>query len=156
MWQRYAIGAASERRVSRLLEASNVGYVLDSVDLGAGGDADHIVVGYGITVVETKTGTGVVRSDHAGMYVGDRKIKGDPVRQATRQAALVHDITGVWVEAVVCVVDMKNSPFADRGTTICSLADLPKVVSRNGKALDQVRVQHVVDALHQAANGPKL
>jgi len=125
---RAAIGARSEVRVAKTLTRIAPRYLANSLLLGAGGDADHTVIGPKFCLVETKTGRGAV-SFHAGqMRVGRRLVPGDPLAQARRQAAALHRLTGVACDAVVCVPDTSSEPAVHRGVTVCSLADLAGVI----------------------------
>jgi hypothetical protein len=103
--------------------------VLHSVDLSAGGDADHIVLGPMCAVVETKYAKGVVKPVKGGLTASGKRIPRDPVSQARRQAAALRRVSGVWTEAVVCVTGMTNKPFVEGGVTVCSLDDLPRIVA---------------------------
>jgi hypothetical protein len=124
------VGAVSERRVAKVLENTGVHTVLHGQMIGAGGDADHIVIGPICAVVETKTGSGHVSVDGDTITAGRRRIPKEPVRQARRQAAAVAKLTGVHTRAVVCIPDMKNPPVrAADGTVVCSLAHLPQVLA---------------------------
>jgi hypothetical protein len=104
--------------------------------IGGGGDADHIVLGPPLLVIETKTGYGFVRSEDSSLYAGRRRIPGDPVTQVNRQSRTLGRQLGAYVHTVVCVVDMENHPFATGNTTVCSLADLITVVSALPATLD--------------------
>jgi hypothetical protein len=126
---RASIGASSERRVAKHLAASGVSVVLNGAMIGAGGDADHIVLGPSLLVVETKTGYGAVRYASSTLYAGSRAIPGDPVAQVNRQARTLGRQLGSYINAVVCVVDMVGPPFTVGRTTICSLGDLIPVIA---------------------------
>lgn len=123
-----SVGAASERRVARELRALKPVALLHSVDLRAGGDADHLLLGPWVATVETKTGAGLVRYTDGKLYVGNRPLKGDPLAQCRRQARAARDEVGSFCDAIVCVVDMENRPFTQNHVTVCSLRDLPGVV----------------------------
>lgn len=143
-------GATSEVRVQRILERSRLGQVLSNVDLSAGGDADHIVVYGALVVVETKTGRGAVSYTPGALHAGGRKVPGDPVRQANRQAAAIRKATGHWTTAVVCVTDMSNAPFRHDETIICSASDLVSVL----KALPpRLSPEQQADAVRALAPG---
>ena len=126
---RARIGGRSERRVEAVLRRLRPYGVANSLLLGAGGDADHVVVGPGLVVVETKTGRGAVHRVGTTLYAGRRAIPGDPISQALRQARAVSRIVGYPCDAVVCVVDATTPPFVARGATVCSLAHLPGVLA---------------------------
>jgi len=123
-----AVGARSERRVAKCLVGLKPTAVLNSVDLAAGGDADHMVLGPKLLVVETKTGNGVVRYEDGKLYVGHKALRGDPVAQCRRQALAAKQMFSTFCDAVVCVADMQNAPFTVSSVVICSLDHLPSVV----------------------------
>jgi hypothetical protein len=103
--------------------------LLHSVDLCAGGDADHLLLGPWLATVETKTGAGLVRYTDGKLYVGTRPLKGDPLAQCRRQALAARAEVGSFCDAIVCVVDMENRPFTQNHVTVCSLRDLSGVIS---------------------------
>lgn len=129
--QKASIGLRSERQVGKVLDSSGATAVVHGALLGAGGDADHVVLGPVLAVIETKTGHGQVRADAQGLVVGDRRIVGDPLKQAQRQAAALRRLAGGgWVDAVVCIPGMRNPAFQTSRTWVCSLDDLPKVLAQ--------------------------
>lgn len=123
-----SVGATSERRVARELRSLQPVALLHSVDLRAGGDADHLLLGPWLVTVETKTGAGMVRYTDGKLYVGTRPLKGDPLAQCRRQARAARSEVGSFCDAIVCVVDMENRPFTQNHVTVCSLRDLPGVI----------------------------
>ncbi len=125
-----AVGARSERRVASVLARLHQTAVLHSVDLKAGGDSDHLLLGPKLVSVETKTGAGKVSYDGGKLYVGSKALRGDPVAQCRRQALAARDLLGTYCDAVVCVVDMTNSPFQVSSVVVCSLNDLSSVIGR--------------------------
>jgi len=137
-------GADSERTVGKTLERAKLGHVIHGLDLGAGGDADHMLIGHVLAVVETKTGRGEVSYKDGSMSAGSRTIPGDPVRQAQRQAAAARRYTGQWANAIVCVPGMTNHPFraGDGETIVCSEKDLIAVL----RSLPQRLTSHEADA----------
>lgn len=144
-----SIGRRSERRVAKVLAQMRPTAVLNSTLIGAGGDCDHIVLGPCAAVVETKTGAGQVVWRTGGLYHGTRRIPGNPVSQCTRQARRVHELTGCYIEAIVCVVDMVNDPFRSANATVCSLADLPGVLKASPHVLDPDRAAFLASKLHR-------
>lgn len=122
--QAAAVGARSERRVASSLRKFNPTALLHSVDLRAGGDADHLVLGPKLVVVETKTGAGHVVYKDGKIFVNNRPLRGDPVAQCRRQARAARDGLGAFCDAIVCVVDMKNDWFVHNTVLVCSLRDL--------------------------------
>ena len=135
-YQKAAIGARSERRVARALRQLRPVALANSLLLGAGGDADHVVVGPWLCVVETKTGRGRVRWQGGHLVAGTRTIPGNPLAQARAQSTQVTRLTHEYCDAIVCVPDMTNPPFVQDGVTVCSLADLRRVVTALRPRLD--------------------
>lgn len=142
-----AVGAASERRVAKVLRSLNPVALLHSVDLRAGGDADHLVLGPWLVTVETKTGAGPVRYTDGKLYVGARQLRGDPLAQCRRQARAARKDVGSFCDAIVCVVDMENKPFTHNHVTVCSLRDLPgeirKLTSRVSASAARTHAQRL-------------
>lgn len=158
---RIAAGARSEVRVAETLaDDERLGWVVHEVQL-AGGDADHVVVGPGVTVVETKTGRGpgefVRDGTSVNVAVGGKPLKaegGSVVSQARRQAGLVGDVlaevghTDVDVRIVVCVTDMSNGPLTLGDVTVCSVEDLADVVASDPTGeFDQRQAEQVARLL---------
>ncbi len=141
-------GASSEVSVGRILERSRLGVVLHGVDLRAGGDADHVLIGDVAVVIETKTGRGEVRySKKDGMTAGTRRIPGDPVRQAQRQATALHRRIGVWTTAIVCVTDMTNPPFREGETIVLSQSDLVNAIRHLPRTMDDFTREQALRSL---------
>lgn len=73
-WQRYGrarVGVKAEETVLRAVRRSGEAHtVLNGMLLGAGGDADHIVLGPGAAVIETKAGFGKLSSETAASTQG--------------------------------------------------------------------------------------
>lgn len=124
-----AVGARSERRVAQVLTRLSPTALLHSVQLDAGGDADHLVAGPKLFVVETKTGGGRVSYDDHTLYVNTKALRGNPIAQCRRQALAAKTRFGSFCDAIVCVVDMTNAPFTVGSVHVCSLADLPAVAA---------------------------
>lgn len=149
-----AIGARSERRVAREIEHLGCSAVIHGALLGAGGDADHIVVGPALAVIETKTGRGNVAWSDGRLLAGRRAIPGNPVAQVRRQAAALGRRAGVRPMAVVCVPDMEGRPFMVDEVTVCSLASLSAVLRAAPTVLDPSGAERVVAALAQRPELP--
>lgn len=130
-------GATAEATVVAELQRAGVALVVNGAELGAGGDADHVVMhvsrpGVGaLAVIETKAGGGTVRPQGHSLATGraGRVIPGDPVAQATRQATALRRKTGLTVHPIVCVPGMTNAPFSFRGATVCGQKDLGAIVT---------------------------
>lgn len=147
-YSRAAIGLRSERRVADELSKSGAAAIIHGALLSdKGGDADHIVLGPPCVVVETKTGRGQVRVNKDGFFVGSRKVPGNPVRQASRQAQTLSRKIGVKASAIVCVVDMTGQPFQVDGTWVCSLKDLRNVLARCPRVLAKHEAHRLVRTL---------
>lgn len=145
--QAAAVGARSERRVASSLRKFHPTALLHSVDLRAGGDADHLVLGPKLVVVETKTGTGHVVYKDGKLLVNNRPLRGDPVAQCRRQARAARDELGAFCDAIVCVVDMKNKWFVHNTVLVCSLQDLPTALRSLPDRLSEAAVRNAAAKL---------
>lgn len=128
-------GVRSEARVAKVIERSGAAAVVHGGDVGRGGDADHIVLGPGVAVVETKTGRGHVRVTGGKLRAGKKTLPGDPVRQVRRQASGLAAIAQQAAHPIICIPDMTNPPQREGEVVICSLADLPRVLANLPDAL---------------------
>ncbi len=126
---RAGVGARSERRVAAELRRGRPAAALHSVVLGAGGDADHLVLGPVAAVIETKTGRGRVSYKDQRLRVGAKTLPRNPVPQVRRQAAAAGKTLGCYVEAVICIPDMEGQPRRIDGVHVCSLRDLRSVLA---------------------------
>jgi hypothetical protein len=142
-----AVGAQSESRVGRVLARSGAAVVLNGSMIGGGGDADHIVLGPPLVVIETKTGYGNVYTRGNELHAGKRRIPGDPIAQVLRQARTLSRQVNTRVTCVVCVVDMVGPPFVSRQVTVCSLADLTNVMSSAPQALTGAQARALGDQI---------
>jgi hypothetical protein len=142
-------GVLAERRTADVLNRAGFRLVAHGAVLPGGGDVDHVVVGSGACVVETKHGRGPVQALRDGrVVVNGRLLRGRPLQQAARQAAAVRSMTGQWTGAVVCIVDGQVVPTEVRGVWVCSLRDLPSTVARaEGKTLSDRQVDELVARL---------
>ena len=123
-------GVDAEYQVAKALKNSSAFAVVNGALLGKGGDADHIVLGPMAVLIETKHGKGEVSIQSSVVFAGRKKIPKDPISQVNRQsAALSKRINGKYVQAILCVTQMSNSPFRYNGVIICSSKDLAKVVN---------------------------
>lgn len=128
-------GARNELSVARTLDTVGA-RVRHSVMIGAGVDADHIVISEQgqIAVIETKSGGGTVRVGDDGRIRRGKSatpILGNPIEQVTRQACVLSRLAdGAAVTAIVCVQHMTNEPFHSHGVVLCSERDLPEVIHR--------------------------
>jgi hypothetical protein len=123
------VGATNESRVARVLSKTNTDYLINSAMLGVGGDADHVLLGPCLAVVETKSGRGPLSVRGHSLVSGSKIIPGDPVAQVKRQAAALGRIAGSYCDAIVCVADTTTPIQIDRGVTLCSLSQLPGVIA---------------------------
>lgn len=122
-------GIRSEQRVARILRNAGYAAVIHGVDLGRGGDADHVVLGPCVAAIETKTGRGKVRTTRQGLAAGRKTLPGDPIAQARRQADGLSRAVGRAADAICCIVDMDGPPQKIGGVTVCSARHLPEVLS---------------------------
>jgi len=144
---RLSAGASAEKAVAKCLSSQRIKHVLHSVDLSAGGDADHIILGPVCAVIETKYAKGNVASVQGGLTAAGRRLPRDPVAQARRQAAALRRVSGVWSEAVVCMTGMTNRPFKDGDVVVCSLKDLPGVIDSLSRPLSGNEADRVASLL---------
>jgi hypothetical protein len=135
-YRKASIGARTERRVAKVIGHCGAGVVLNGALIGRGGDADHIVLGPPLAVIETKTGYGQVRVDQDRLLAGNRQIPGDPIAQVLRQARTLGQKANAYATPIVCVPDMTNAPFVTKRVTVCSLADLVNVLAAVPPVLD--------------------
>lgn len=140
-------GVRAEQRVADQLRRIHPTGVAHGVLLGGGGDADHVAVGPFCVLVETKHGKGPLRVSDGRVSVGGRALHGDPISQATRQAAALRRTASVYVDAVLCIVDMDGPPERHRSVTVCSAADLPAVVASSPAVLDERAARRLLFAL---------
>lgn len=130
-------GVQAEDIVLTALRRARVSLVVNGADVGAGGDADHVVAhmrkdgSVSLGVVETKAGGGFVRPQGRSLLTGKggRRIPGDPIAQVQRQARGLAARTQMGVWAVVCVPWMTNPPFTVEDVVVCGVKDLPKLVT---------------------------
>ena len=154
---RLSAGITAERQVARVLRRMRPGLLAHGVVFdGAGGDADHVVVGPYLAVVETKYGNGPwVRSGNS-VRVGRNRLRRDPCRQAAGQAAALRrtvgktgNTRGVWVDAVVCVPGLTDRPFQDAGAWVCSARDLRGVLDSLPRRLTPAETRNMVEVLRR-------
>lgn len=146
-----AVGARSEERVGRVLDQLGATSVVHGALLGAGGDADHVVLGPVVAVVETKTGGGPVKLDGSSLVVGRRTLLGDPLGQSRRQAVRLGRLVGAHAHAVVCIPDMRGAPVSLKGVQVCSLDDLGDVLSALPPVLDPATAAHAGELIAAGA-----
>jgi hypothetical protein len=145
--QRAWVGARSEKRVAKVVNDLGARTVVHGALLGAGGDADHLVVGPILAVIETKTGRGKVKTRNGHLTVGGRQMPGDPIEQARRQAAAASKRARRNATPIVCVVDMTGRPMSIAGVTVCSLGDLPKVLKGLPRPVDPPAHDRLISSL---------
>lgn len=122
-------GITAERAAASALRRVRVDVVMFGTLLGAGGDADVIVLGPSAAVVEVKAGAGLVTGTATGLARNGRPMRGDAAGQAHRQADALEAFLGRPVVRIVCVSRMTNPTFRHRGVVVCSARDLPRVIS---------------------------
>jgi Holliday junction resolvase-like predicted endonuclease len=143
-------GIAAEDLAAKHLRRSGVHAVAFGAVLSHG-DCDAIAVGPQLVVVEVKHGHGRVRLENGTLRDDRRALRKDPLAQATGQAAALRKLSGVRVDAVVCVTGMTNPPFQAKNTTVCSAKDLPAVVKALPVRLSPEQAAQVVQKLSQAS-----
>lgn len=153
-WGKARIGVKSETKVAKALEKSNAAQVLvNSAMLGAGGDADHVLLGPVVAVVETKTGFNKIRVKDGRVYSGSKEIAKGAVKQVNRQGDRLSQVLGgVPVQRVVCVADGKGKPFQASGVWFCNAESVSEVVRYGPSVLSNDRLGPAVNtvlAVHQ-------
>lgn len=140
MYKKYGqarIGYVSEAKIAKTLQRSNSAQVLiNSCMLGAGGDADHVLLGPCAVVVETKTGFGKLNVRKGRVYSGNRQVGKDEISQVRRQARALESLIKVPVRAIVCVADASGPVQTVGDVTVCSGKDLPSVVKTSPSVID--------------------
>lgn len=148
---RARVGAEAEELVGEVLASSSSVAVVHGALLGAGGDADHVVLGPSVVVLETKHGRGDVRITENAVFVGRKRLPKDPVSQLRRQTmALKRELNGVWVDSVLCITGMTGSPFQARGVTVCNPTDLPLVLSSFRRSINAANAISMARSLSAA------
>lgn len=123
-------GLRTEQRVARVVERCGAAFVLHGALLGErAGDADHVLLGPCVVVVESKSGRGRISYRDGVMHAGPRRLPRDPVRQVRVQRDLLAARAGCRVDAVVCVADSTSPARQYDGVWVCSLVDLPGVLA---------------------------
>lgn len=117
----------------------------------AHGDCDAVVLGPQLAAIEVKHGRGTVRMDGGTLRDDRRRLLKDPLAQATAQAAALHRLSGVRVDAIVCVTLMTNPPFQVKNTTVCSAKDLPGVIASLPARLGPEQANLITQKLAQAS-----
>lgn len=113
------VGARAERDVGRMLASRPGTTVLHGVMVGPRADADHVVVGPGVWVVETKSGGGPISIGDGGRIVaGGKQLRGQPHRQALRSARQVSELVGLPCTPVVCIPAGQGIEVVD-GVLVC-------------------------------------
>lgn len=154
-YRRAKVGADAERRVARTLERhSGAAAVVHGALLGAGGDADHVVLGPMAAVVETKYGRGHPRLRDDGVTVGDRRLVGDPAGQAQRQAQQLSRYTQTPAVAVLCISHGTGRPQRRGDLVVCNPRQLRKVLRRLPRALSDKEAVRVAARLTVPEESP--
>jgi hypothetical protein len=129
-------GVRAEDRVARTLVRLPLHAVVHGAVIDRG-DLDHVVFGPQLAVLETKHGRGPLAIDRDGtLRVGSRRLPRDPIAQARGNASRLSARLGRHVDAVVVIVDATSPPLQAGGVWVCSLTDLPRVLSALPNRLD--------------------
>ena len=156
-WGKARVGVQSEVKVAKTLAKSNCAQVLiNSAMLGAGGDADHVLLGPVAVVVETKTGFGKIRVKDGRVYSGNRIVGKNEVEQVSRQATKLSRILGgIPVAKIICVADGKGKPIQTGGVWVCNADDISAVVKMSAAVIENDRLSSCVNKVlevHQSVN----
>lgn len=146
-WKRASVGARSERIVGRLAEGAGAAVVVHGAMLGAGGDADHVVLGPCVAVVEAKRGVGPLKVSGGKVMVGSRVLRGDPIEQASRQARALSNRVGVTASAVVCVEGATGSTVRVGEVFVCPASSLREVLRGLPRLMSAERARKVGETL---------
>ena len=156
-YARLSAGINAERQVARVLRRMRPGLLAHGLMFdGPGGDADHVVAGPYLAVVETKYGNGHWVRNGDRVRVGRNWLHRDPCRQAAGQAAALRRTLdsrgagGVQPDAVVCVPGLTNPPFQQSGAWVCSLRDLRGVLDSLPRRLAPAETVTTIEALRRS------
>ena len=156
-YARLTAGITAERQVARILRRMRPGLVAHGLMFdGAGGDADHVLAGPYLAVVETKYGNGHWVRNGDRVRVGRNWLHRDPCRQATAQAAALRRTlkgsggAGVRPDAVVCVPGLTDPPFQQSGAWVCSLRDLRGVLDSLPRRLTSAETRTTIEVLRRS------
>lgn len=124
------VGVNAEKAVVDLLRRSGrPAVVLNGLMLGAGGDADHVVLGPMAMVIETKAGFAALSVRDGKVYSGSRSVGSDPVGQVLRQASALSRVLGVPVQPVVCIPGASGGVYKVGQVVVCTGKSLSKVLA---------------------------
>lgn len=129
-----AAGIGAEDRSAKALARSGAAIVLHGARVGPG-DVDHVVAGPVLLAVETKYGRGEVHLRDGTVTVGGRVLRGDPLGQSRRNAALVGERLGAPCTAVLAISEGQFRPFVHDGVLLCPAAQLASVVASAPRVL---------------------
>ena len=156
-YARLTAGINAERQVARVLRRMRPGLLAHGLMFdGPGGDADHVVAGPYLAVVETKYGNGHWVRNGDRVRVGRNWLHRDPCRQATAQAAALRRTlkgsggAGVRPDAVVCVPGLTDPPFQQSGAWVCSLRDLRGVLDSLPRRLTPAETRTTIEVLRRS------
>ena len=154
-YARLSAGINAERQVARVLRRMRPGLLAHGLMFdGPGGDADHVVAGPYLAVVETKYGNGPWVRNGDSVRVGRNWLHRDPCRQAAAQAAALRRTlgggAGVRPDAVVCVPGLTDPPFQQAGAWVCSLRDLRNVLDSLPRRLTPAETGTTIEALRRS------
>lgn len=121
-------GLRAELVVGRRLDQSAAGIVAHAVPIRGIGDADHLVLGPGAVLVETKAAGGVVSTDGRQILLNGRPMRTQAATQAARAAQRTSSLLGVTVQPVVCLVYARSCRVRVNGVLVVSLDQLNDVV----------------------------
>lgn len=147
-------GVMAEQTVAKVLRRSNLDAVVNGALLQRG-DADHVVFGPVLAVVETKHGRGRVSVVQDGVRVGNRRIPRDPVSQALAQAGILRGELGRTPHSIVCITYMIGRPFQTRGVWVTSASDLPQVLKALPSEISSTEAIRLADRLHATSEKNK-
>ena len=125
-------GIKAEQIVSHRLEKHTNSYIINGAILKVKtGDADHVVLGPGCAVIETKNGYGVPRGAGNGkITMNGNLVPRTPLIQARKQAQYLSKLIGINATPILCLTNITTPPLKIEGVIVTSVKDLPSVIKQ--------------------------
>lgn len=122
-------GIASERAALDALRSSSATIVVCGARLpGRIADLDQVILAPSLALVEVKSGRGKVSTQGDSVRCGTRMVNGASLRRVRAVGTELGDQVGDDPALFICVVGMENEPFEAGGVTLCSAADLSRLL----------------------------
>jgi Holliday junction resolvase-like predicted endonuclease len=123
-------GISAEELVVKVLKKTKYSFLINGAIIGKIGDIDHIVLDPACAIIETKYGKGKVYIKDNILYVNNKQLVKDPIKQVKMQASLFSSIYKTPTNAVICVSEGDFRPFTYSGVVLCNAKDLPSVLNK--------------------------